>query len=157
MFVDIYLCVCVKLLLFIYVCWFFLERKGERGRERKNKTKHGSGVFCTCPTRDWTCTLGMSSDQESNPQSLEMMLQPTDPLCQGQSLLVRQLSRLQFFTLTKWAARNTLLICSCILVGVLLWERFLEAKLLSWSQILSVLWLLTSTSTWGTHVYGLWP
>lgn len=57
----------------------------------------------------------------------------------NQSPLVGQLSCLQFFTITKQIARNTLLVHSCILVGVFLWERFLEVKLLGWSQTLSIL------------------
>lgn len=75
----------------------------------------------------------------------------------NQTPLVGQLSCLRFFTITEQVARNTLLVHSCILVGVFLWERFLEEKLLGWSQTLSILWLFKSTSIWDTSVYCLWP
>lgn len=51
--------------------------------------------------------------------------------------LVRQLSCLQFFTITKQVAKNTLFTYSRTLIGVFLWGRSLEAKLLGRSQVLS--------------------
>lgn len=64
--------------------------------------------------------------------------------------LVGQLFCLQFFAITKQVAKNILFIYSGTLIGVFLWGRSLEVKLLGWSQILSVLWLFKSMSTWDT-------
>ena len=70
------------------------EKERERERERERNTyvreKHWLVAFCTRPTRDWTCNLGMCSDSKSNlqPFGLQDNAQPTGSHWPGRFLFV---------------------------------------------------------------------